>query len=86
MNLRDYLNLQSTLGIIAAEWGCPVVVVKAVIQRTINESWEKAMLDPEAMARWEAYFPSGKPTAEQYILQVGHAYENKEDLPELLTE
>lgn len=59
---------------------------KKTIRHTINRSWDNAMLDPEAKALWQKYFPKGKPTPNQYILRLGHAHENGEDMPYLLNE
>lgn len=84
MDLHDYLNVRRVLRTMAAEWGCPVWVVKLTIRRTIDEAWEKSRSDPEAVATWEKYFPQGKPTPEQYILRLGHAHENGEDVPYML--
>ena len=56
-------------------------MVKQIIQWTIDQSWEKAVSDPEAKLLWDKYFPSGKPTPNQYILRLGHAYESGEDVP-----
>lgn len=50
----------------------------------IDESWEKAMSDPEEKALWDKYFPCGKPTPVQYILLLGHAHEKGEEIPLLL--
>jgi len=68
----------------AAQWGCPVWSVHQIIRQAIDQSWEKAESDPQAMARWLKYFPSGKPTPKQYILRLGHARERGEDIPPLL--
>jgi len=68
----------------AREWGCPVWAVKLVIKRGIDQSWEKALHDPEAKALWDTYFPGGKPTANGYILRLGQAYEREEEMPFLL--
>lgn len=83
MNLHDYLNVRRVLKTMAAEWGCPVWVVKLTLRRIIDQSWEKAMIDPEAKTLWDTYFPSGKPTPNQYILRLGHAHEKGEDVPYL---
>lgn len=84
MDLRDYLNVRSVFRTMAAQWGCPVWMVKRTLRRTIDQSWEKAMSDPEAKALWDKYFPAGKPTPAQYILRLGHAYEHEENVPYLL--
>lgn len=84
MDLHDYMNIRSILRMMAMEWGCPVWMVKRVIRQTIDRCWEKAMLDPQEKALWDKYFPSGKPTPDQYILRLGHAYETGEAVPYLL--
>lgn len=81
MNLHDFINVRRVFRAMAVEWGCPVRTVKQIIQRSIDQSWEKAMSDPEALALWTKYLPSGKPTPEQYILRLGHAHESGEDVP-----
>lgn len=86
MDLRDFLNVQRVLRMMAAEWNCPVWLVKRTIRQVINQSWEKAMSDPKSKLLWENYFPSGKPTPEQYILRLGHAHEKREDVPFFLKE
>ena len=86
MDLHDFFNVQRVFQTMAAEWGCPVWLVKRMIRRVIDQSWEKAMSDPEEKALWDKYFPSGKPTPNQYILRLGHAHENGEDVPFLLGE
>ena len=84
MDLHDYLNVQRVLRTMAAEWNCPVKVVKLIIQKAIDESWEKAMSDPEAKVLWAKYFPNGKPSLQQYILRLGRAHETGENIPFLL--
>jgi len=86
MDLHDYLNVRRVFRAMASEWKCPVWVVKLTIRRTINQCWEKALSDPEEKARWDQYFPDGKPTPDQYILMMGHAYERGEEVPFLLKE
>ena len=81
MNLHDYLNVRRVFRSMAAQRGCPVWMVKRIIQHSIDESWEKAKTDPEAKARWDKYFPKGKPSADQYILRLGHAHETGENIP-----
>lgn len=84
MNLHDFLNVRRVLRTMAAEWDCPVWVVRRAIRRSIDQSWEKAMSDPEAKALRDKYFPNGKPTPAQYILRLGHAQEKGEEVPHLL--
>lgn len=86
MDLHDYLNVRRVFRTIASEWNCPVWLVKLTIRRMINHSWEKAMTDSEEKALWEKYFPDGKPTSDQYILRLGYAHENREEMPFLLKE
>ena len=86
MDLHDYRNVRRTLRAIASGWNCPVWAVKWIIRAVINRSWEKAMSDPEEKALWDTWFPNGKPTPEQYILMLGHAYERGEEAPFLLRE
>ena len=83
MNLRDYLNVRRVLRTMSAQWNCPVWVVKGIIRRSIQQSWEEAMTNPEQKALCDKYFPKGKPTPDQYILRLGHAHENGEDVPYL---
>lgn len=84
MNIHDFLNVRRVFRRMAAEWGCPVWMVKQTIRQLIDQSWEKAMPDPEEKALWDKYFPNGKPTPDQYILRLGHAHENGETVPYLL--
>lgn len=84
MDLHDYLNVRRVLRTMAAQQGIPVFVVKMTIRRAIDEAWEKSRSDPEAVATWDRYFPQGKPTPEQYILRLGYAHENGEDVPYML--
>lgn len=86
MDLHDFLNVQRVFRSMAAEWECPVWVVKRIIRRTIDQSWENAQSDPEAKAIWDQYFPTGKPTPGQYILWLGRAHEKGEIVPYLLKE
>lgn len=81
MDLHDYLNVRRVFRTMASEWKCPVWVVKLIIRRMINESWERVMSHPEEKALWEKYFPNGKPTPDQYILLLGHAHERGEEIP-----
>ena len=86
MDWHDYRNVRRTLRTIASGWNCPVWAVKRTIRAVINRSWEKAMTAPEEKALWDTWFPNGKPTPEQYILMLGHAYERGEEVPFLLRE
>lgn len=76
MSLHDYLNVQRVLRLLAAKWGCPVWIVKRILQQAIDQSWERALSDPQAKTLWDKFFPSGKPTPNQYVLFFGHAHEN----------
>ena len=76
MDLYDYLNVRWVFRAIASEWKCPAWMVKMTIRRMINETWERAMSNPEEKALWDKYFPIGKPSPEQYILLLGHAHES----------
>jgi len=67
----------------AKEWNCPVWLVKRTVQHIINKNWERAQSIPEDKARWDMYFPDGKPTTEQFILQKGRAFERGEEMPML---
>ena len=84
MDLHDFLNVRRVYRMMAAQWGCPVWVIKWVIRRAIDDSWKRTLYDPEAKKLWDAYFPAGKPTPSQYILRLGYAYEKDEDVPYLL--
>lgn len=86
MDLHDYLNIRRVFRTMASEWKCPVLVVKLTIRKMINESWERAMSNPEEKVRWEKYFPNGKPSPDQYILLLGHAHERGEEIPFLFKE
>jgi len=81
MVLRDYLNVRRVFRWMASEWKCPVWVVRVTIRRMINESWERLPSHPEEKARWEKYFPNGKPTPDQFILLLGRAHERGEEIP-----
>lgn len=82
MDLHDYLNVRRIFRLLAAEWNCPVWIAKLIIRRFIDQSWEQAVSDPQKRDVWEAYFPEGKPTPTQYILRMGHAHENGEEMPQ----
>ena len=86
MDLHYSRNVRRVLRGLAAQWGCPVWKAEHIIQQNIDRSWEKAMLDSEAKALWDKFFPDGKPSSEQYILRLGIAHENGEDVPYLLQE
>ena len=86
MDLHDFFNVQRVFQALAEEWGCPVWMVRQIIQQIIDRSWEKVMSDSETKALWDKYFPSGKPTPGQYILRLGQAHENGEDVPFLFSE
>jgi len=86
MDLHDYLNVRRVFRSLSAQWKCPVWMVKMIIRIKIDQSWEEAISDPEKRALWEKSFPSGKPTPTQYILLLGHAHENMEEIPYLLKE
>jgi len=85
MDLHDYLNVRRVLRTLASQWNCPVWAAKILIRRTINTHWEEALSDPEKKALLDKYFPNGKPTPQQYILLLGHAYETGEEIPFLFT-
>lgn len=84
MDLHDYLNIHRVFRTIAEEWNCPVWMAKLIVQQTIDQIWEKAESDPDTKARFDQYFPDGKPTPTQYILRLGHAHESGEELPYFL--
>ena len=84
MDLHDYLNVRRVVRNMATEWHCPVWAVKLTIRIAINQSWKMALSDPEEKALWDKYFPKGKPSPVQYILRLGHAYEEGEKIPSLL--
>ena len=84
MNLHDYLNVRRVFRTMANEWGCPVWMVRKIMQQSIDRSWAQAAADPEWKGLWNRFFPAGKPTPSQYILWLGHAYERGEDVPCLL--
>lgn len=84
MNLHDYLNVRRVVRLMASEWHCPVWAVKLTIRIAINQSWKRALSNPEEKALWDKYFPEGKPTPERYILLLGHAHEKGEKVPFLL--
>ena len=84
MTLQEHMNVRRVFRHMAAQWGCPVFVVKKTIRRTIDETWARACQDPKEKAAWDRYFPNGKPTPGQYILLLGRANENGESIPELL--
>ena len=84
MDLHDFLNVRRVFRTMAAEWKCPVWIVKKAIRRSINQTWERAMSNLEEKALLNKYFPDGKPTPEEYILRLGHAHETGEDVPFLL--
>ena len=86
MDSQDYTNIQRVLRTTAEELGCPDWLIKHVIQQNIDRSWEAAKSDPEARARWDEYFPNGKPTPEEYILLLGHALEKREEVPNFFCE
>lgn len=84
MDSHDSRNVQRVLRVLAREWGYPVWMVKGIIQKEIDKSWQAAQLDPKEKVIWITYFPEGKPTAEQYILWLGHGKEKGEVWPYLL--
>lgn len=84
MDLHDFLNVRRVFRTMAKEWGCPVWMVRRIMRQTIDRSWNQAADNPELKGLWNAYFPDGKPTPDQYILRLGHAYENGEEVPYLL--
>lgn len=86
MGLHDYHNIRRVFRTMAAEWNCPVWMVKRTVRKLIDQSWEKSLSDSNTKALWNTYFPNGKPTPEQYILRLGHAHETGEDIPYLLCE
>ena len=84
MTLQEYMNVRRIFRHMAAQWGCPVFVVKTTIRKTIDDAWERAYHDPEKKELWDRYFPWGKPTPGQYILLMGRTKENGETIPYLL--
>lgn len=84
MKIREFLNVRRVLRTIAAQWECPVNEAKGRIRLAIDRSWEMAQSDPEEKAVLDFYFPQGKPTPEQYILRLGRAHEQGEEVPGLL--
>ena len=46
MDLHDWRNVNRVISVLAREWNCPVWVAKAMIQRTIDDCWEKAIAPP----------------------------------------
>ena len=83
MDLHDRRNIERVKRWIAKKWNLPLWRVSLIIQGAIDHSWEIAMLDPEKKALWDKYFPDGKPTSDEYILWLGHAYERGETMPYL---
>ena len=81
MDLHDYLNVRRVFRTMASEWGCPVWVVKGTIRRIIDRNWARAQDDPKEKAVWDTHFPQGKPTPNQFVLRLGHAWEKGEVLP-----
>ena len=86
MDLYDYMNVQRVFQTMAIEWGCQVWMVKQTVQESIDQSWEKALFNSELMSLWNKYFPNGKPTSDEYMSRLGHAYETGEEMPFLLNE
>ena len=84
MDQNDSRNVRRVLRHLSSEWRCPVWAVERTLQENIDRCWEKAMLKPEDKALWDKYFPDGKPTAQQYVLWLGRAHENREHVPYLL--
>lgn len=81
MDICESRNVHRVFQALSAQWGCPIWLVKRFIKFNIDESYENAKFDPEAQVRWDTYFPNGKPTPDQYVLRLGKAYENGEDIP-----
>ena len=84
MDRQDSRNIQRVLRTMARSWGYPVWMVQKIIRETIDKNWESAQADSEAKLLWDKYFPNGKPTPEEYILWLGRAQENGEEMPYLL--
>ena len=84
MDYRESRKIQRVLRVLARQWNCPVWMVTRTVQEKIDRSWNCAQLDPQEKALWDQYFPNGKPTAEEYILWLGRAQENGEEMPYLL--
>lgn len=81
MDLQDSQNVHRVFRTISAQWGCPIWMVKEIIQFSIDESYEKAKSNLKAQVLWDTYFPNGKPTPDQYVLRLGQAHEKGEDIP-----
>ena len=86
MDLHDYLNVCRVYRMLSARWGCSVGEVKERIGRILDRSWEMAQSKPEEKALWDRYFPDGKPTPDRYILLLGRAHEQGEEVPYLFRE
>ena len=86
MDKHDRRNVQRVLRTIAVDWRCPVWKVQSTIAASIDRTWNEIQSIPEEKKLWDMYFPGGKPTPEEYILLLGHAYERGEKMPDLLHE
>ena len=86
MTALEAMNVANVFKIMAAEWGCPVFMVKMTIRERIDESWEKSRSNPKKKALWDKYFPEGKPTPEQYILLIGNSQKKGQTVPMLLAD
>ena len=85
MDLHDRRNVNRIIRLLAREWKCPVWAAKIIVQKAINDSWEKAMFHPEIKVILDQYFPNGKPTVAEYILFQGHKFEGGEEMPDILS-
>ena len=81
MDLHDYSNIKRVLRNLSREWRVPTWKVEQIVQEVIDKTWEKAIDDPEHKILLDTYFPTGKPTPQQYILRLGQAHERNEYIP-----
>ena len=84
MDHQDARRVRRVLRTIAAQWGYPVWKVESTIAQSIDQAWEDSQNDPTMKARWDYYFPNGKPTPQEFILRLGRAQETGENIPYLL--
>jgi hypothetical protein len=88
MTLIEWLKAKKTLWIVAIQQGTSMTQVRASIQESIDDAWQRAWQpgNLEAQAHWQLLFPGGKkPTVEQFIVGLAKKLDDDEEPPYLLS-
>ena len=71
-------NFSQLLEEIAKQYGVSIFEVKAEMEKAIDEAWNNA--DETARAEQRKLFPNGKPTIEEFIVEMAKKVQDEQDL------